>query len=137
VSSVGIVTPRQIHQEHNSFNGKTPVSTRCRRSDSEMTDMWLPANGSWLLGSMGGMIGAAALCLFLLGAISISRTEWAGSRIKKTEKRRRRKVRFRVQNSRRHVGISISWLHKSGITPKMPDHNSEKQESQSSLGHYL
>jgi hypothetical protein len=126
VSSVGTVTPRQIRQEHSSFIGKTPVSTRCRRSGSEMTDMWLPANGSWLLGSMGGMIGIAVLCLFHLGAITISRAEWADSRIQKTEKRRRRKVRFRVHNSRRHVGMSISWLYKSGITSEMPDHNSEK-----------
>ena len=39
--------------------------------------------------------------------------------------RQRRKVRFRVRNSRRHVGMSISWLYKSGITSKMPDHNSK------------
>ena len=36
------------------------------------------------------------------------------------------KVRFRVRNSRRHVGMSISWLLKSGITSKVPDHNLEK-----------
>jgi hypothetical protein len=46
-------------------------------------------------------------------------------RIQKTEKRRRRKVRFRVRNSRRHVDMSISWLLKSGITSKVPDHNSK------------
>jgi hypothetical protein len=80
------------------------------------------------------MIGAVALCLFLLGAIAISQAEWAGTRTQKAEKRWRRKVRFRVRNSRRHVGIGIGWLRKSGITSKMPDHNSEKQESQSSLG---
>jgi hypothetical protein len=36
------------------------------------------------------------------------------------------KVRFRVWDSRRHVGTSISRLLKSGITSKVPDHNSEK-----------
>jgi hypothetical protein len=45
------------------FGDKTPVSTRCRRSNPEITDMWLPTNGSWLLGSMGGMVGTAALSL--------------------------------------------------------------------------
>ena len=36
------------------------------------------------------------------------------------------KVRFRVRNSRRHVGMSISWLLKLGITSKVPNHNSKK-----------
>jgi hypothetical protein len=33
--------------------------------------MWLPANGNWLLGSMGGMIAATELCLFRFTAIAI------------------------------------------------------------------
>jgi hypothetical protein len=129
VSSVGTVTPCQIHQEHSSFGGKTLVSTRCKRSDLEMTDIWLPANRSWLLGSMGRMIGAAALCLFLLGAITISWAKWAGSRTQKIEKRRRRKARIRVRNLGRHVSTSISWINRSGakkcqiITRKSKDHN--------------
>jgi hypothetical protein len=36
-----------------------------------MTDMWLPAKGNWLLGSIGGIITADELAVFLLGAISI------------------------------------------------------------------
>jgi hypothetical protein len=36
------------------------------------------------------------------------------------------KVRVRVRNSRRHIGMSISWVLRSGITSKVPDHNSEK-----------
>jgi hypothetical protein len=138
VSSVGTVTPRQIRQEHNSFGGRTPVSTMCKRLDSETTDIWLLASGSWLLGSMGGMIGAATLYLFLLGAIAISQVKWAGSRVQETEKRWRKKARIRVRNSRGHVGINMSWLdklgaqcqiitrkrgnhkHHSGITSKMP-----------------
>jgi hypothetical protein len=34
--------------------------------------MWLPANGNWLLGSMGGMTTAAELWFFRLGDIAIS-----------------------------------------------------------------
>ena len=39
VSSIGTVTPRQIHQEQSSFGGRTPTLTRWRRSDSETTDI--------------------------------------------------------------------------------------------------
>jgi hypothetical protein len=51
-----------------------------------MTKMWLPANGSWLLGSMGEMIAAAVLCLFRFGAITIfwarrASPEFQGSRV--------------------------------------------------------
>jgi hypothetical protein len=63
--------PRQIRQEQSSFGGRTPTETRWRRSDSETTDMWLPAKGNWLLGSMGGMVAADELWVFRLGAISI------------------------------------------------------------------
>jgi hypothetical protein len=46
------------------------MDTRWRRSDSETTDMWLPAKGNWLLGSTGGITAADELEAFLLGAIS-------------------------------------------------------------------
>jgi hypothetical protein len=36
------------------------------------------------------------------------------------------KVRVRVRNLRRHVGMSISGLLRSGITSKVPDHHSDK-----------
>jgi hypothetical protein len=36
------------------------------------------------------------------------------------------KLRFRVRDSRRHVGMGISWLLKSSITSKVLDHNTEK-----------
>jgi hypothetical protein len=36
-----------------------------------MMDMWLPAKGNWLLGSIGGITTADELAVFLLGAISI------------------------------------------------------------------
>jgi hypothetical protein len=48
------------------------MDMRWRRSDSETTDIWLPAKGNWLLGSMGGMTAADELDAFRLGAISIS-----------------------------------------------------------------
>jgi hypothetical protein len=48
------------------------MDVRWRRSDSETTDIWLPAKGNWLLGSMGGMTAADELDAFRLGAISIS-----------------------------------------------------------------
>jgi hypothetical protein len=47
------------------------MDTRWRRSDSETTDIWLPAKGNWLLGSMGGMTATDELDAFRLGAISI------------------------------------------------------------------
>jgi hypothetical protein len=34
--------------------------------------MWLPVNGNWLLGSMGGMTTTAEFWFFRLGAITIS-----------------------------------------------------------------
>ena len=42
--------------------------------------MWLPANGNWLLGSMGGMIAATELFLFYFGAIAIWPTEQTEAR---------------------------------------------------------
>jgi hypothetical protein len=47
------------------------MDTRWRSSGSEMTDMWLPTKGNWLLGSMGGITTVDKLEAFLLGAISI------------------------------------------------------------------
>jgi hypothetical protein len=57
------------------------MDTRWRSSASEMMDMWLPAKGNWLLGSIGGITTADELAVFLLGAISIllaSRVEASG-----------------------------------------------------------
>src|SRR5690242_8176673 len=47
------------------------MDTRWRRSGSETTDIWLPAKGNWLLGSIGGITTADELEAFRLGAISI------------------------------------------------------------------
>jgi hypothetical protein len=50
------------------------------------------------------------------------------SGLKNSEKWRsgRGKVRVRARNSKRHVGMSINGLLRSGITSKMLDHSSEK-----------
>ena len=47
------------------------MDTRGRSSASEMMDIWLPAKGNWMLGSIGGITTADELAVFLLGAISI------------------------------------------------------------------
>jgi hypothetical protein len=47
------------------------MDTRWRSSVSEMMDIWLPAKGNWMLGSIGGITTADELAVFLLGAISI------------------------------------------------------------------
>jgi hypothetical protein len=47
------------------------MDTRWRRSGSDTIDVWLPAKGNWVLGSMGGITAADELEAFLLGAISI------------------------------------------------------------------
>jgi hypothetical protein len=45
------------------------METRRRSSTSEITDIWLPAKGNWLLGSMAGITAADEFAVFLLGAI--------------------------------------------------------------------
>jgi hypothetical protein len=54
------------------------MDTRWRSSVSEMMDIWLPAKGNWLLGSIGGITTADELPVFLLGAISILPASGAG-----------------------------------------------------------
>jgi hypothetical protein len=54
-----------------------------------MMDIWLPAKGNWLLGSIGGITAADELAVFLLGAISIFTSEQSrrqmAERIRKRE----------------------------------------------------
>jgi hypothetical protein len=136
VSSVGTVTPSQIRQEHSSFGGRTPVLMRYKRLDSETTDMWLPANRSWLLGSIGEIIGTTTLFRSLpLGSHRNLSSEANGLKDSGNREAAEEKSRIRVQNSRGYISIYMSWLDKSGA--KVLDHNSEKQKSQASLGHYL
>jgi hypothetical protein len=152
VSSVGTVTPHQIHQEHNFFGGRTPISTRSRRSASEITDTWLPANGSWLLRSFGGMMGIAARCFLLLGTIVVSQNNATDSGTQEIGKQRREKgeLGFRTQGgtsaevwvgmmSRSQSGRPITReklrsqksKHHSGITSKMlTSHQMHEQSRQ-------
>jgi hypothetical protein len=51
------------------------MDTRWKSSASEIMDIWLPAKGNWLLGSIGGITAADELAVFLLGAISIFTSE--------------------------------------------------------------
>ena len=57
------------------------MDTRWRMSGSETTDMWLPAKGNWLLGSIGGITAADELEAFRLGAISIPPANRTGAEL--------------------------------------------------------
>jgi hypothetical protein len=59
------------------------MDTRWRRSSSETTDIWLPAKGNWLLGSIGGITAADELEAFRLGAISTPTMNRAGAELQK------------------------------------------------------
>jgi hypothetical protein len=50
------------------------------------------------------------------------------SRLRNSKKRRsgRGKSEVRARKSKRHVGMSINGLLRSGIASKVPDHHSEK-----------
>jgi hypothetical protein len=70
-----------------------------------MIDIWLSANDSWLLGSMGGMIVAMVLCLFHFGAIAIFLAERPGSKSQGSRgvvRRERVKLGLRNQKACRH-----------------------------------
>jgi hypothetical protein len=60
-----------------------PMDTRWRRSGSKTTDIWLPAKGNWLLGSIGGITAADELEAFRLGAISTPTVNRAGAELQK------------------------------------------------------
>jgi hypothetical protein len=77
------VTPWQIRQEQSSFEGRTPMDTRWRRSGSETIDIRLPAKRNWLLGSIGGITAADELEVFRLGAISTPPTNRVGAELQK------------------------------------------------------
>jgi hypothetical protein len=67
---------------------KNPDVHEVEKSGSEMTDMWLPAKGNWLLGSIGGITTADELEVFLLGAISIlSASRVGGEFVERIRKR--------------------------------------------------
>jgi hypothetical protein len=64
------------------------MDTRWRSSASEIMDIWLPAKGNWLLGSIGGITAADELAVFLLGAISIFASEQSRRRMAERIQRR-------------------------------------------------
>jgi hypothetical protein len=71
------------------------MDTRWRRSGSETTDIWLPAKGNWLLGSMGGLTAADELEAFRLGAISTLLANRAGAELQRGSGGRKARTRAR------------------------------------------
>jgi hypothetical protein len=130
VSSVGIVTPWQIRQEQSSFEGRTPMDTRWRRSGSETTDIWLPAKGNWLLGSIGGITAADELEAFRLGAISTLLANRAGVELQRGFEGKKARTRARKAEAAKnpvHMGYSrIRYRfqkapsHHPAVTSKAP-----------------
>jgi hypothetical protein len=57
------------------------METRWRSSASEIMDIWLPAKGNWLLGSIGGITAADEFAVFLLDAISLFTSERSRRRV--------------------------------------------------------
>jgi hypothetical protein len=57
------------------------METRWRSSASEIIDIWLPAKGNWLLGSIGGITAADEFAVFLLGVISLFTSEQSRRRV--------------------------------------------------------
>jgi hypothetical protein len=85
------------------------MDTRWRSSVSEMMDIWLPAKGNWLLGSIGGITTADELAVFLLGAISIlpaSRAEGEWRRGFRSGKARTRARKAKAAKSAALMGYS-------------------------------
>jgi hypothetical protein len=85
------------------------MDTRWRSSGSEMTDMWLPAKGNWLLGSIGGITTADELEVFLLGAISILPASRVGGELQRgfgSEKARTRARKAEAAKSATFMGYS-------------------------------
>ena len=85
------------------------MDTRWRRLDSETTDIWLPAKGNWLLGSIGGITAADELAVFLLGAISILQTSRGGGKLQRgfgSEKARTRARKAEAAKSAVLMGYS-------------------------------
>jgi hypothetical protein len=71
--------------------------------------MWLPAKGNWLLGSIGGIIAADELEVFLLGAISILPASRVGGELQRgfgSEKARTRARKAEAAKSAALMGYS-------------------------------
>jgi hypothetical protein len=85
------------------------MDTRWRSSGSEITNMWLPAKGNWLLGLIGGITTADELEVFLLGAISILPVSRVGGEWQRgfgSEKARTRAQKAKAAKSAALMGYS-------------------------------
>jgi hypothetical protein len=85
------------------------MDTRWRRSGSETTDIWLPAKGNWLLGSMGGITATDELEAFRLGTISTLLANRAGAELQRGSggrKARTRAWKAEAAESAVHMGYS-------------------------------
>jgi hypothetical protein len=107
------------------------MDTRWRRSGSETTDIWLPAKGNWLLGSIGGITAADELEAFRLGAISTPLANRAGAELQRGSGGRKARTRARkaeVAESVVHIGYSQvryrfqkAPSHHPAVTSKTPE----------------
>jgi hypothetical protein len=94
--------------------------------------MRLPTNGSWLLGSIGGIIGTSTLCLPLGSHHDIS-SEAGGLKSSGNREATKEKVRTRVRNSRGYVSRSMGWLDKSGAKHQTVTRKSGDRKHHSSI----
>jgi hypothetical protein len=81
------------------------MDTRWRRSGSEMTDMWLPTKGNWLLGSIGGITTADELEAFLLGAISILPASRVGGKLRRGFGSKKARTRARKADAAKSASL--------------------------------
>jgi hypothetical protein len=81
------------------------MDTRWRSSGSEMTDMWLPAKGNWLLGSIGGITTADELEAFLLGAISILPASRVGGELRRGFRSKKARTRARKAEAAKSAAL--------------------------------
>jgi hypothetical protein len=109
---------KSAEKERNINNGLMGIlswdSNPMANSGSEMTDMWLPAKGNWLLGSIGGITTADELEVFLLGAISILPASRVGGELQRgfeSEKTRTRAQKAEAAKSAALMGYSRARYH--------------------------
>jgi hypothetical protein len=102
------------------------MDTRWRSSGSEMTDMWLPAKGNWLLGSIGGITTADELEVFLLGAISILPASRVGGELQRGFRSKKARTRARKAEAA-----------KSATLMDIPEPGTVSKSAQSAPGGYF
>jgi hypothetical protein len=102
------------------------MDTRWRRSGSETTDIWLPAKGNWLLGSMGGITAADQLEAFRLGAISTLLANRARAELQRGSRGRKARIGHGKQ---RRLKAQYLW--------DIPESDSVSKSAQSAPGSYV